>query len=393
MDFLKHFIRACVYFSVLVKLLSGYLLFAANFEDIHTIAKKLTADKRPSVSTRNNPASPDSYYEYEEDYEKSYETRPKTDNEINKKRQKATSDTDADPQIDFEELVERVKKRIEKELKEKYLKNLKQEKENKSDVDDNETDTHKEKSDLEDKKETTQKKAKATEGEETSPDDTEFMDETTDKPQKIDSNKTQTQEEIRYEYADAIDDLTYKKIIMAKKDSYEDYKIPEKEDNIYSSSEKKERKKFENNHKRFKIEKNRQQKRHSNDSSESVSRQTKPSTKRVKSHGKLKSRTKTTPNDDYKDKTNSDEREGKTKKRDVDETSVTSAEITKRPKPGTMIPTRERFITVTPNYNANVPTLVEKYDFDEPLPERDRKREDRNYHGNPSAHPPLKQCG
>nr|XP_026494078.1 uncharacterized protein LOC113399214 [Vanessa tameamea]XP_026494082.1 uncharacterized protein LOC113399217 [Vanessa tameamea] len=350
-----------VYFSILVKLLSGYLLFAANFEDFHTIAKKLAADKRPVVSTRNNPTGPDSYYEYEDDYERSYESRPKNNHQLNKKRQKATSDTDTDPQIDFEELVERVKIRIEKELKDKYLKNVKQENEKKGEIDDNNE----------------MKKSKVTEGvEETSPpeDDTEFMDEITDKPQKLNSNRTQTQEKNEA--------MAFKKIIMTKKDSYEDYKMPEKETNIYSSSEK-ARQKYENTNKRFKIE----QKRHSNDSTESTSRQTRASTKRLKSHGKIKSRTKkTTPNYDYKDKTNSDELETKTKKRDeVYETILTSKEITKRAKSGTMLPTRERFKTVTPNYNAKLPTLVEKYDFDEPLPERDREREDLKYYGNPPA--------
>ncbi|XP_047543094.1 myb-like protein X [Vanessa atalanta] len=365
-----------VYFSTLVKLLSGYLLFAANFEDFHTIAKKLAADKRPVVSTRNNQASPDSYYEYEDDYERSYENRPKNNHQLNKKRQKATSDTDTDPQIDFEELVERVKKRIEKELKDKYLKNIKQDDENKGDIDDNnEMVTNKENNSetLKHEKENKQKKSKVTEGvEETSPpeDDTEFIDEITDKPQRLNSNKTHTQE----------------KIIMTKKDSYEDYKMPEKETDIYSSSEK-ARQKYENTNKRFKIEQNRQQKRHSNDSSESTSRQTRASTKRLKSHGKINSRTrKTTPNYDYKEKTNSDELETKTKKFDVvDETTLTSKEITKRAKSGTMLPTRERYKTVTPNYNAKLPTLVEKYDFDEPLPERDREREDLKYYGNPPA--------
>ncbi|XP_050360196.1 tubulin glycylase 3D-like isoform X2 [Nymphalis io] len=402
-----------VYFTILVKLLSGYLLFAANFDDFHTIAKKLVAENLPGVSARNS-VSRDAYYDYDNDYERSYEIKPKS-RHLNTKRKKAISDAE-NPQIDFEELVERVKKRIEKELKDKYINKGKQRNENEADKFDDDielvnksiiSETLKHKTDGK------PKKSKVTQNvEESSPleDDMELPDDVTDKFEKDISSNTQIQQDVRYEYADAMsetttnkrnkkqhihkekhvnespaiennEDMPFKKIIMSKKDSYEDYKIPVKETNIYSSSEK-EREKNDKKNKRFEIEMNRQQKH--NENTEYITRLTRISTKRLKRH-RIKSRSKKTTSKDYTDKKKSDEFESKSKLDQNDDTIILSKETTKRTKFGTNIPTHERYMTVTPNYNARIPTLVERYDFDEPLPEKDRERENLKYYGDPSA--------
>ncbi|XP_053622562.1 uncharacterized protein LOC128682090 isoform X2 [Plodia interpunctella] len=52
---------------------------------------------------------------------------------------------------------------------------------------------------------------------------------------------------------------------------------------------------------------------------------------------------------------------------------------------GTGIPTRERFSMSSPNYYASIPIVAEKYDFNEPLPEKDREPEDMRYLKNPPA--------
>lgn len=57
----------------------------------------------------------------------------------------------------------------------------------------------------------------------------------------------------------------------------------------------------------------------------------------------------------------------------------------KKSKPGTMIPTREFFKMSSPNYYAKVPNIAQKYDFNEPIPERDREPEDLKPIGNPAA--------
>nr|XP_013189838.1 unnamed protein product [Amyelois transitella] len=52
---------------------------------------------------------------------------------------------------------------------------------------------------------------------------------------------------------------------------------------------------------------------------------------------------------------------------------------------GSGIPTRERFSMSSPNYYASVPVVAEKYDFNEPLPDRDREPEDLKYLENQPA--------
>lgn len=52
---------------------------------------------------------------------------------------------------------------------------------------------------------------------------------------------------------------------------------------------------------------------------------------------------------------------------------------------GTMIPTRQTYKMSSPDYYAKLPIVAEKYNFDEPIPERDREPENLKYFGNPPA--------
>ncbi|CAH2083780.1 unnamed protein product [Euphydryas editha] len=419
------------YFSVLVKLLSGYLLFAANFEDFHTIAKKLGAENFPTSFVKN-PSDRGDAASYEGgDYERSFEIQQKSHHQNHKNHANSKS---ANTKIDFDELVERVKKRIEKELKEKY--NIKKDTEititnNKKENDNN--------NDYSTHKQEVKKNVKETS---TIDYDTEYVEDVTDRPKKsftkkekiLGKSKKTTKaivEEERLEYADAaiemttsqkhnkkstyndeysfetvtytyptenddminqeirttknnfvseeVKNLPFKKIRMSKKDSYEDYKMPEKETIIYSSTEIKPQT-YDINEKRFKIEKQNRKK--------ILTKDTEQTTNGLKSRSKkTKFKKKTTANDDYVDKlVESAEIKAKTAyAKDLDEMPLKENSFSKKVKSATNIPTRERYKTVTPNYYAKLPIVVEKYDFNEPLPERDRERENLKYYGNPPA--------
>lgn len=52
---------------------------------------------------------------------------------------------------------------------------------------------------------------------------------------------------------------------------------------------------------------------------------------------------------------------------------------------GTMIPTRQIFKMSSPNYYGKLVAVAEKYDFNEPLPEKDRERENLKHYFNPPA--------
>ncbi|CAK1553266.1 unnamed protein product [Leptosia nina] len=123
--------------------------------------------------------------------------------------------------------------------------------------------------------------------------------------------------------------------------SYEDYITPAKEANVYASNEK-SRFEVKNNFKSV------QAKEYKSESAETIA------------SDEIKARTERILYDD--------------------DTKILSNE-----KPGTGIPTRETYKMVTPNYYASLPTVAEKYDFNEPLPERDRERERVKYIGNPPA--------
>lgn len=408
-------------------MLSGYLLFAANFEDFHTIAKKLGAENF-SKSFIKNPVDKSDAASYEgTDYERSFEIQQKSHHTNHKKY---SNSRPKDTKIDFDKLVERVKKRIEKELKEKYYIERDTEiitiNKNHKENDKNKDTTHKQE---------VKKNVK-----ETSPVeyDTEYVEEITDRPKKpfnkneglkgkIKKTTKALVEDKRLEYADAsiemtieqkrqkqkstyndefsfetvtytytddndknqkirttkynfvsreVNNLPFKKIHMSKKDSYEDYNIPEKETNIYSSSEIKPQKPGANE-KRYNIKKQNREK--------TVTKDMELTTHNLKKRSKRIQLKKSTPNDEYIDKfVESAEIKAKTVHAyDFDE--MTSKENTKRVKSVTNKPTRERYKAVTPNYYAKLPTVVEKYDFNEPLPEKDRERENLKYYGNPPA--------
>ena len=294
----------------------------------------------------------------EYDYESSVETetlhdlREKHDNR--QKRGKKTKKLSnihykdvVDANIDFEELVDRVKKRLEKDLKDKLYIIKETEKE-----DDDVTKpsvkyltTRKKVEDLDDK--------------------SEYIDEITDRTTKYRPKKPVVVVTERYEYADALETTytnknkkvttrgkdydEFKKIEMEKNDSYEDYKTPARDTNVYSSKE----------NKRFKIKKS--------PISKEVSRKPLKKAKSqiykqsyLESGEEVKARTENIVYDDY-----------------------LSTSSVKDLKLGTFKPTREVYTIVTPNYVS--PVGAERYDFDEPIPEKDREREHLKYFGNPPA--------
>lgn len=67
------------------------------------------------------------------------------------------------------------------------------------------------------------------------------------------------------------------------------------------------------------------------------------------------------------------------------EITVKGKKITKKSKVGTMIPTREFYKISSPNYYGKLPTVAEKYNFNEPIPEQDREPENLKPIGNPPA--------
>nr|XP_049696005.1 titin [Helicoverpa armigera] len=76
---------------------------------------------------------------------------------------------------------------------------------------------------------------------------------------------------------------------------------------------------------------------------------------------------------------------------EVDPNATTIAEVTvkgqttKKIKMGTMIPTREYYKQSSPNYYAKLPTIAEKYNFQEPIPEADRVPENLKPIGSPPS--------
>ncbi|XP_032528288.2 uncharacterized protein LOC116778403 isoform X2 [Danaus plexippus] len=286
--------------------------------------------------------------------------------------------------VDFDELVERVKKRLEEELKNKYLKHKNQNEDRFSDI--------KEKDEviqngvdgkIVDKfyKPTSEQPKRDVVGEENAYDDVEYED-ITEKQAKQDAEpkiiKLTTQ---ATEYADAMEEVSdtvklshksrlvtkkteqdyeivtqsdmFKKIDLMKQDSYEDYKIPNKK-NVYASDETtKAETRTENyeGNKRFKVQQNRQ-----------ITRRVRFSEKRYNS----------------KELQKSDE---------ANDTLILAdpKDRTRKVKKGTSIPKRELYTIVTPNYIDRIPNVVERYNFDEPLPAKDREREEIRYYGNPPA--------
>ncbi|XP_050556914.1 uncharacterized protein LOC126911872 [Spodoptera frugiperda] len=73
----------------------------------------------------------------------------------------------------------------------------------------------------------------------------------------------------------------------------------------------------------------------------------------------------------------------------IGDANVTSTDPPKmahrKPKLGTMIPKREFYTVSSPNYYGQLPTIAEKYNFNEPLPEADREHEELKPFANPPS--------
>ncbi|CAG9577572.1 unnamed protein product [Danaus chrysippus] len=373
------------YFFIFIKLINSYLLIAANLNDFRTIAEKLVpqnfAHKLVKMVTHQDFVKSEASYDnsgYDESdtssvgqpYLKGKDYQPKKVYNIQETK------------VDFDELVERVKKRLEEELKNKYLKHKQQNEERDRDIKERDVTQNGVNIKIVDfNKQTSEQPKKDTIVDENAYEDLEYED-ITEKQEKQDAEpkiiKLTTQ---ATEYADAMEEVAdriklshksriatkkteqdyeivtqsdlFNKIDLIKQDSYEDYKIPNKK-NIYASEETTkaeiQTENYEGN-KRFKVQQNRQ------------------ITRRVK-FGEMK----------Y----NSQE----IKKTDEENDTIILSENkdrTRKVKKGTMIPKRELYTIVTPNYIERIPNVVEKYNFDEPLPAKDREREEIRYYGNPPA--------
>lgn len=310
------------------------------------------------------------------DYESSFETEKTPDmrethdtrqNRGKKENKLSKIHLNSDATIDFEELVERVKKRLEKELKDK----LAVTKDNKKYID--ETRAPKV------KYMTTRKQVEAYD------DKSEYIDEITDRTTKYRPNKKKMATTERYEYADALetnysnnrnknrkkttkekDYGDFKKIEMIN-DSYEDYKTPSKDTNIYSS---KEGKTFKTPSKDPNIHSSKEGKRFKIKNS-SVTREV------VRKPLKLVKAENTRPvSEEFGE-------EVKARTENIAYDDDLSSPRIRNLKLGTNKPTREVYTIVTPNYVS--PVGAERYDFDEPIPEKDREREHLKYIGNPPA--------
>ncbi|XP_032528287.2 uncharacterized protein LOC116778403 isoform X1 [Danaus plexippus] len=375
------------YFFIFIKLINSYLLIAANLNDFRTIAEKLVpqnfASKLVKMVTNQDFVKSEASYDnsgYEESDASSVGQPYLKGKDYHQKKVYSIQET----KVDFDELVERVKKRLEEELKNKYLKHKNQNEDRFSDI--------KEKDEviqngvdgkIVDKfyKPTSEQPKRDVVGEENAYDDVEYED-ITEKQAKQDAEpkiiKLTTQ---ATEYADAMEEVSdtvklshksrlvtkkteqdyeivtqsdmFKKIDLMKQDSYEDYKIPNKK-NVYASDETtKAETRTENyeGNKRFKVQQNRQ-----------ITRRVRFSEKRYNS----------------KELQKSDE---------ANDTLILAdpKDRTRKVKKGTSIPKRELYTIVTPNYIDRIPNVVERYNFDEPLPAKDREREEIRYYGNPPA--------
>ncbi|XP_045489136.1 uncharacterized protein LOC123690164 [Pieris rapae] len=325
MDFLS---LACFYLNI-IALTNGYVLFAANIDDFQTIAKKLGSPKVID-ELKQIANDPEIQKYFAKPRAKSQQYNADQNFPVARQREPTLSLKETGTKIDFEELVERVRQRLEKEFQSKS--NNKRENFNRP--------TKQIIEHVRGKTKTTKRKP---------------------------YDEKDTQENVEPSYADPINydtiketsrnvpethdfDLPFKKIDMLKDDSYEDYKTPAKDTYVFSNEHPKEN--------RFKIKNNKIEVR---------------PTLEIK---RLKHKTKTT--EDYAEIVGSNEIKARTEKLEYEDDNRSE-------KVGTGIPTRETYKMVTPNYYGNLPTVAERYDFNEPIPERDRQRENIKHFVNPPA--------
>lgn len=329
---------------------NSYVLFAANLDDFRSIAKKFIPDKLADQLTNMAAQNSMKYRQQKQANVKvddttdeySYETEaPKPAvREIKTTPKKRFAIKDQKHDIDFDELVDRVREQLEHKFKDKDTRGS-------QDYYD-ESDANKE---LESKQ-----------IDHTKAQDSEEINNKITKTTPI----TYTTENTQMQYDDgtgaeplAEDDGMFKGADLTKtNDSYEDYVIPDK-DKTYESEEKKTTK-----HQRVHSEK------------ESIFKQ-----QRLQSVNTVKS--KEAEEDQEYTEHKSEEVKAKTE-------SLTEEPEQKAPgKPnklkGTMIPTREYYKMSSPNYYGRIKAVAEKYDFNEPLPEKDREPEDLKYFVNPPA--------
>ncbi|XP_045783061.1 triadin-like [Maniola jurtina] len=449
MHFLSHLLHVC-YFSILVRLMNGYLLFAANFDDFRAIAKKLQPEilgeslaRIAKPYLRENLRSDSENSEEVSSSEivndslppiKGKEKHPPIKGKEKPKEDKETFDIS---QNTFDELVERVKERLAMELKPTYLNNIRKDEKDDKMIKLNNLKTYNNKNvapynmkkkvkngnkqvNLEEKSKNLKDQLNT---EEMSPfvDAPDYKEEIFNKPKvKQEIKATKTVEQDDYEEAMPLKNSKklypavkyprpnekegkemesttdpsgfFEKIDFTQNDSYEDYVKPAKE-HIYASSENISYKRDENQHnknilsnKRYKINTNHYLQKNFDNNHATVK------TKINKNARDTEKSIKPPNNYDYKEKNiDSEEIKAKTENLWYDNNervtidTVTASQKSKKSKFGTKLPTRDTFRMVTPNFMANFPLVVEKYNFDEPIPEKDRERESLKYIGNPPA--------
>ncbi|KAL0808927.1 hypothetical protein ABMA28_012589 [Loxostege sticticalis] len=345
------YLRTCIASLVFIQS-HGHVLLATNLEDFRSIAKKFVPD--PLVDQIADLAVNKPKYrlepQIEGDLESEYESESQSEEEsLNKALRKTTQIaeivTDRQFQysrLNFEELVEKVKERIRKDFEQTETTSVKP-----------------------------KKKITREYSEEKQPQISRFVNDRRKETTKFSRPKVKKQEEPG---PTEDNDMTFAKITMKKHDSYEDYVTPEKERNIYASdNEKKEIARIPTTtFKQIPDYTNRETESpmeyayvdKTEELKENIEEMVGKSEIKVKSD-ELKAKTEdlwyddkqTIPTEEYI------------------QTLPSKSKTTKKGK-GTMIPKRDFYKMSSPNYLAKVPIVAEKYDFNEPIPERDREPED-----------------
>lgn len=355
---------------LLLNFTHGYVLFAANLDDFRSMAKKFMPNKLADELTDMVSKNSVKYQQKDNQNQQVDIDKDEYSDEIGNKEMVMQPDTvkkfkttlkkrftiqDPVKDIDFDKLVDRVRVQLEDESKKKRIKH--HAKKN--------TKNNKDESDAEDLYKDLIHKVNQIKQ---SPKGEDLTSATTQDTQIYDNADVKEPGESPVPENDGMflkeDDLT------KKKDSYEDYVLPKK-DNVFES---------DSETKTTKIQKV---------ASEKVSRYKEQRLKAVVAEKQYIKAVPLAADDQaaplgYDDKEYEEHKSEEVKA--VTGNLFDEHKIPGSPKKlkGTMIPTRHYFKMSSPNYFGKLQAVAEKYDFNEPLPEKDREPENIKYFGNPA---------
>ncbi|XP_063836265.1 uncharacterized protein LOC135085406 [Ostrinia nubilalis] len=309
----SYFLGTQAYISSIVIIQTHcYVLLAANLDDFKSIAKKFVPD---TLANQLADLASQSGVKYRQE-SSFHETSESNSEEHEAKRVPRDKSVEKETKnvkyakINFEELVQKVKERIQKDLE-------------------------------------VQKIIKVTKK------DTEqyYSEELPKASRFVNERRKKTTKSVRQpkkEREEGDDGMTFAKIEMKGNDSYEDYVIPQKGEDIFESDVEKLAD-FPTTYKQLS--------KHTTQATE------RPVEYEYEKTEEMKAKTEdlwydykqTNATEDYKD--------------------TTPLKSSTKKNKGTMIPKRDFYKMSSPNYFAKVPIVAEKYDFDEPLPEKDREPE------------------